>query len=85
MFLHGVAFLSWNQHPEPTGSRRATPLLHFQHSAGHLPEGMVEGENTGQVFMASRFLISFRPQFDAERAFASTIGTDIYAPSPLQS
>src|SRR5664280_1243115 len=35
MFLHGVAFLSWNQRPEPTGSRRATPLLHFQHSAGH--------------------------------------------------
>ena len=23
--LHGVAFLSWNQHPEPNGSRRATP------------------------------------------------------------
>jgi hypothetical protein len=27
--LIGVAFLSWNQHPEPTGSRRATPPLHF--------------------------------------------------------
>src|ERR1700674_2638438 len=36
-FLHGVAFLSWNQHPEPTGSRRATPLLLFQHSAGQSP------------------------------------------------
>src|SRR5260370_15087899 len=35
MLLHGVAFLSWNQHPEPTGSRRATPLLLFQHSSGH--------------------------------------------------
>src|SRR6266436_9911067 len=33
--LHGVAFLSWYQHPEPTGSRRATPLLLFQHSPGH--------------------------------------------------
>ena len=32
--LHGVAFLSWNQHPEPTGSRRATPLLLFQHRPG---------------------------------------------------
>jgi hypothetical protein len=31
--LIGVAFLSWNQHPKPTGSRRATPLLLFQHSA----------------------------------------------------
>src|SRR5271166_2900009 len=34
MLLHGVAFLSWNQHPEPKGSRRATPLLPFQHSSG---------------------------------------------------
>jgi hypothetical protein len=33
--LHGVAFLSWNQHPEPTGSRRATRLLIFQHQPGH--------------------------------------------------
>src|SRR5262249_34518668 len=33
--LHGVAFLSWNQHPEPTGSRRATPLLIFQQKPGH--------------------------------------------------
>src|SRR6202023_3022129 len=33
-FLHGVAFLSWNQHPELTGSRRATPLLLFQHWSG---------------------------------------------------
>ena len=32
--LHGVAFLSWNRHPEPNGSRRATPLLLVQHRAG---------------------------------------------------
>ena len=36
--LHGVALLSWIRHPEPTGSRRATPLLLFQHRAGHPPE-----------------------------------------------
>src|SRR5580704_8523918 len=35
--VHGVAFLSWNQHPKPTGLRRATPLLLFQHSAGQSP------------------------------------------------
>jgi hypothetical protein len=35
--LHGVAFLSWNQHPKPNGSRRATPLLLFQHSPGRSP------------------------------------------------
>src|SRR6516164_5330954 len=34
MSLHGVAFLSWNRHPEPSGSRRATPSLSFQHSPG---------------------------------------------------
>src|SRR5262249_27719320 len=33
--LHGVAFLSWNQHPKPTGLRRATPPLLFQHPPGH--------------------------------------------------
>src|SRR3982074_2694079 len=33
--VHGVAFLSWNQPPEPTSSRRATPLLLFQQSPGH--------------------------------------------------
>lgn len=46
-----------------------------------LDDGMVESENSGQVFMASRFVLSGRPNFEAERAFAPTIGTDIYAPS----
>ncbi|WP_276571626.1 hypothetical protein [Bradyrhizobium sp. dw_78] len=41
---------------------------------------MVESENSGQVFMASRFVLSNRADFDAERAFAPTIGSDIYAP-----
>jgi hypothetical protein len=47
-----------------------------------LDDAMVESENSGQVFMASRFLFSNRGTFDAERAFAPTIGTDIYAPPP---
>ena len=34
-FLHGVAFLSLDcQHPEPTGSRRATPHLTFSTAVG---------------------------------------------------
>lgn len=41
---------------------------------------MVEGENSGQVFMASRFVISPTNDFEKERAFSKTIGTDIYAP-----
>jgi len=44
-----------------------------------LDDGMVESENSGQVFMASRFVISNRSSFTAERAFASTIGTELYA------
>ncbi len=40
---------------------------------------MVESENSGQVFMASRFIVSPRHNFDHERAFAKTIGTDFYA------
>ena len=45
-----------------------------------LDESMVKSENSGQVFMASRFVLSNRADFEAERAFAPTIGTDIYAP-----
>lgn len=45
-----------------------------------LDDGMVKSENSGQVFMASRFVLSNRADFEAERAFAPTIGTEIYAP-----
>ncbi len=45
-----------------------------------LDDGMVESENSGQVFMASRFVLSNRADFGAERAFAPTMGTDVYAP-----
>lgn len=47
-----------------------------------LDDQMVESENSGQVFMASRFVLSRRANFDAERTFAPTIGTDIFAPPP---
>lgn len=43
-------------------------------------EGMVESENSAQVFMASRFIISSQNNFDREREFAKTIGTDTYKP-----
>ena len=43
-------------------------------------EEMVESENSGQVFMASRFVISSRDSFDREREFAKSIGTDLYEP-----
>lgn len=43
-------------------------------------EGMVQSDNSGQVFMASRFVLSDRNDFDEARAFAKTIGTDVYAP-----
>ncbi|MEU8382518.1 DUF4238 domain-containing protein [Streptosporangium sp. NPDC048865] len=45
-----------------------------------ITEKMVESENSAQVFMASRFVISKRSAFDREREFAKTIGTDAYAP-----
>jgi Protein of unknown function (DUF4238) len=43
-------------------------------------EEMVESDNSGQVFMASRFVISSRDGFDREREFAKSIGTDLYDP-----
>lgn len=43
-------------------------------------EEMVASENGGQVFMASRFVISSRDGFDREREFAKSVGTDLYEP-----
>ena len=40
---------------------------------------MVHSENSGQVFMASRFVISQTDDFSDAREFARTIGTDVYA------
>lgn len=45
-----------------------------------LTDAMVHNENSAQVFMASRFLISNVSDFSRERDFAKSIGTDIYAP-----
>src|SRR6266853_5618236 len=35
-------FPLWIRHPEPTGSRRATPLLLFQHSPGRSRKRLVD-------------------------------------------
>lgn len=44
---------------------------------------MVEHENAGQVFMASRFVVSPIDDFRDAREFAKTIGTDLYAPPAM--
>jgi hypothetical protein len=41
--------------------------------------GMVEHENAGQAFMATRFIYSVTPDFGALREFIPSIGTDRYA------
>lgn len=41
---------------------------------------MVDHENSGQVFMASRFVISPKDDFDFAREFVESIGTDMYPP-----
>jgi Protein of unknown function (DUF4238) len=41
---------------------------------------MVESENSGQVFMASRFVFSPENDFEHARKFARSIGTDLFAP-----
>ena len=42
-FFMALLSFSWNRHPEPKGSRRATPLLPFQHSSGH-PQATADGK-----------------------------------------
>ena len=63
------------------GSARALAKFADCLSPVALDDLMVESENMGQVFMASRFVISNRENFDAERDFAPTIGTDFHAPA----
>jgi hypothetical protein len=41
---------------------------------------MVESDNTGQAFTASRFVFSPVDDFEGVRAFAKTVGTDRFAP-----
>jgi hypothetical protein len=43
-----------------------------------LTPAMISDENTGQAFMASRFLISASPNFSDVRKFSKTIGTDTF-------
>ncbi len=41
---------------------------------------MIDHENAGQVFMATRFVISSKNDFSFAEEFVKTIGTDIYVP-----
>jgi hypothetical protein len=41
---------------------------------------LAASENSGQVFMASKFVLSRDNEFADARLFAATIGTDVYAP-----
>lgn len=61
--------------------RRFRPLRRFADTVSPVSftPSMVESDNSGQAFMGTRFLISDRAQFEAERAFAYTMGTDTYA------
>lgn len=64
---------------------RVEPWLKVEHfdsciSPVKFSREMVESENTAQVFMASRFVISCENDFEKARAFAGTIGTDQFAP-----
>lgn len=45
-----------------------------------LTSEMVQHENAGQVFMATRFVISSAEDFSFATEFAKSIGTDVYAP-----
>lgn len=60
----------------PHGRFRALKRFVDAVSPVNFTPSMVESDNSGQAFMATRFLISNRANFDAERAFVSTIGTD---------
>jgi hypothetical protein len=69
------------------GRWRAAKIRQFdcQVSPVRFTDPMVQDEKSAQAFMASRFVISNRAAFEAERNFARTIGTDTYAPNQSDS
>jgi hypothetical protein len=67
----------------PTDGRYGTAsIIRFinQISPVELSDDMVDSENTAQVFMASRHVVSTQSDFAWAQDFAQTIGTDFYAP-----
>ncbi len=54
--VRGVALVAWTQPPEPTGSRRATPLVAFQQRPSHrpdLPLGAISAFQQDPVFLGA--------------------------------
>ena len=66
--------------PEPPWNGNLRDRFGDRISPVAFTDGMASSENTGQIYMASRFTIANRDLTDEERHFATTIGTDIYAP-----
>ncbi|MCH8097752.1 MAG: DUF4238 domain-containing protein [Proteobacteria bacterium] len=65
-------------HPEEPPWEKAANFNDCLSPVPFSPE-MVESENSGQVFMATRFVISQTNDFNFAREFARSIGTDLYA------
>ncbi|WP_396642492.1 DUF4238 domain-containing protein [Microbacterium sp.] len=67
----------------PTDGRYGTASIarfNNQISPVELTDGMASSENSAQVFMASRHVVSGQPDFAWAKDFARTTGTDLYAP-----
>lgn len=60
------------------GRWKAIGRLNNRLMTGHFNDEMARDLNSAQAFMAARFLFSRDKNFDFERAFFKTIGTDVY-------
>lgn len=52
----------------------------FPSSPSYLKTGMVQHENSGQIFMATRHVIVSVEEFSWADEFVTSIGADLYAP-----
>ena len=62
------------------GDCKARVRVHLGVSPVDFTDGMVRHENYGQVFMATRFIVSPKNDFQSGREFLPSIGTNRYAP-----
>ena len=66
---------------DPVGKWSVVSKFHNCLSPVQFTEELVDSDNCGQVFMASRFVFSSTNKFDSAKDFADAIATNRYGPS----
>jgi Domain of unknown function (DUF4214) len=77
----------WNQHPEPIGSRRATPLRLFQHPPGHRPNPLGATQTQIATFIGSVYqdLFNRSPDIHGLAYWTNFLNSNLGSPQAVGS